>query len=177
MMIRKEIIDCINKSTDEKLHHIDKRFIRTIHYDDVMDIVLFYLSLYLKDKTIKRMSTSDFYNISEVIWNKWSREKKNHKFCHLNGAYCAGPGPMGGTASSAEMYLLYCTKLTTFEDIQEFFNCPKAARCGWSYYRDNQVVSRTLPKWRRVNNFKKINQVFELAEIICREIENYEAEK
>jgi|GEM_PF-1921460 len=176
-MIREGIIDCINKSTDEKLHHIDKRFIGTIHYGDIMDIVLFYLSLYLKDKGIKRMSTSDFYNVSEIIWNKWSREKKNKKFSHLCGAYCAGPGPMGGTDSSAEMYLRYYTSFICFEDIQEFFNCPKEARYGWSHYRDNQVIPRTLPKWRRVNNFKKINQVFELAEIICQEIENHEAEK
>jgi hypothetical protein len=176
-MMTEKIIDCINKSTDEKLHRIDKRFIRTIYYNDVMDIVLFYISLYLKDKGIGKMSTSDFYNMSEVIWNKWSREKKNQKFSHLCGEYCSGPGPMDGTASSAEFYLLYCTKLICFEDIQEFFNCPKAARCGWNYYRDNQVIARTLPKWRRKNNLKKIKQVFELAEIICQEIEKFEANK
>jgi hypothetical protein len=110
-----------------------------------MDIVFFYLNLYFKDKGIKRMSTSDFYNMSEV--------------------------------SSAEMYLRYYTSFICFEDIQEFFNCPKEARYGWGHYRDNQVIPRTLPKWRRVNNFKKLNQVFKLAEIICREIENHEAEK
>lgn len=176
-MIRERIIDCINKSTDERLRPIDKRFIETIYYGDVMDIGFFYLSLYLKDKDIKRMSTSDFYNMSEVVWNKWSREKKNKKFSYLCGAYCAGPGPMGGTASSAEMYLLHYTKFTYFEDIQEFFNCPKAAHCGWNYYQDNQVIPRTLPKWRRVNNLKKIDHVFELAEIICQEVENHEAEK
>lgn len=176
-MIRKKIIECINESTDEKLHYFDKKFIGTIHYGDVMDIVFLYLSLYLKDKDIKQMSTSDFYNMSEAIWNKWSREKKNKKFSHLCGAYCAGSGPMGGTASSAEMYLCYYTKFTCFEDIQEFFNCPKAAHYGWSHYRDNKVIPRTLPKWRRANNFKKINRVFELAEIICQEIENYKAEK
>jgi hypothetical protein len=176
-MIREKIIDCINKSTDEKLHPIDKRFIETIHYGDVMDIVFFYLSLYLKDRGINRMKTSNFYNMSEAIWNKWSREKKNKKLSHLCGAYCAGPGPMGGTASSAEMYFRYYTKFTFFENIQEFFNCSKGTHCGWSHYRDNQVIPRTLPKWRRANNFKKINQVFELAETICRGTENYEVEK
>lgn len=176
-MIRERIIDCINKSADEGLHNIDKKFIKNIHYSDVMDIVFFYLSLYLKDKGVRSMSTSDFYNLSEAVWKRWCREEKNQKFNRLGGAYCPGPGPMGGTASSAEMYLLYYTRFTCFENIQEFFICPKAAHCGWSYYRDSQVVPRTLPKWRRVNNFKKINQVFELAETICREIENHEAEK
>lgn len=138
-----------------------------------MDIILFYISLHLKTKSTERMSTSDFYVMSEEIWNKWSREKENNMFSHLCGAYCSGPGPMGGTASSAEMYLSHYTHITCFENIQKFFT----DRCGWKYYRDVKVVPRTLPKWRRAKHLKKINRVFSLAEIFCKEIEDYKAER
>ena len=173
-MIKERIINCIKESNDEKLHYIDKRLINTINYGDVMDIVFLYLGLYFKDKDIGKMSTSDFYNMSDAVWIRWAR--KNKKFSHLCGAYCATPGPMGGGASSAEMYLRCYTQLLSFENIQNFFNYPRAGGCGWGHYRDIHVIPRTLPKWRRVNNLKKIEQVFELAEIFCQEIESHEAE-
>ncbi len=177
MEARKKIIGCIEKSTDEKLTYLDKKLIKIINYEDVMDVILLYISFSLKNKPIDRMSGSDFYTLSEVIFNKWSREEENKEFSHLCGSYCNGPGPMGGTASSAEMYFLYRMKITCFEDIQKFFIHPKNTRYGWKYYRDIKVLPRTLPKWRRPSNFEKINQVFTLAEIFCKEIQNHKAEK
>ena len=174
---KKKIINCIQKSIDKELSPFDEGHIETIYYNDVMDIVFFYLSLCLKDKDVKRMDTSDFYAMSEAIWNKWSREKKNEKFSHLCGAYCAGPGPMGGTAGPAEMYLFYYTGFTGFKDIQEFLNYPKEicggwrSYRGWKYYRDTKVIPNTLPKWKRENNLKKINRVFDLAERILKKME------
>jgi hypothetical protein len=173
---RKKIIDCIKKSTDERMTKIDMNHIETIHYGDVMDIVLFYISLHFKDKDIGLMDTSDFWMLSEEIWNRWSREKRNKKFSHLCGAYCNGPGPMGGTAGSAEIYLSYLIHIHFFENLQRFFTWPKGTGCGWEYHRDVRVIPRTLPKWRNGNNLKEINKVFNLAERICKEMENNMAE-
>lgn len=160
--IKERIIAEIQKSNEEG------PLMNRILYRDVMDIVFFYLSLAMETRKIN-MSTSDFYCLSEEIWKKWVR--KNNGFSDLFGAYWPGPGPMGGTASSAEIYLSYCIHLSFFDTIKDFLTWQKSYKCGWLYHRDNVVIPLTLPKWKRKKHFKKIEPVLILAESICREME------
>ncbi|MDD5569494.1 MAG: hypothetical protein PHG23_03745 [Candidatus Pacebacteria bacterium] len=168
--LRKKIRELIKESTDEKIHgraFRDEAWLSKLLFSDLMDVVLFYISLQPDLNEIGKIKTNDFYRLLEDVWKKWAADKKNKAFAdNFYSAWFAGPGPMDGTAGPAEMYMLYYTGLLHYDYLLVFFRYPEGLPDGWIPYREH-IEIMAFPKWRRENNFKELGKIFNLAEMMC----------
>jgi hypothetical protein len=163
--VSKIIIGLIQESKDENIRGKairEESWLQRITFSDVMDIVLFYISLQPDVKNIGKIKSIDFYHLVEHTWKQWIADKNNRAFIELNSAWSNGPGPMDGTAGPAEMYMYYHPGMLGHKRILEFFYCCD----NWTSYLEHMKIM-VFPKWRRENNLKNISSVFHLAEMIC----------
>jgi hypothetical protein len=167
--IKDKITKLIKESTDDGIKgnaYREESYLQKICFDDVFDILLYYISLQADIDKISKIDTIDFCCLLEKEWFCWV--KHNREFCYLNSAWSSGPGPMGGTAGTAEMYTSYHPGINGYDKLYHFFQYPKRFNRGWEIYRDRHIKNYVFPKWRR--NIEKLDAVFSLAEIICEEI-------
>jgi hypothetical protein len=167
--VRKTILNLIEESREEDIKGTAFRrdsWMNTIFFSDVMDVVFFYISLQPDLKEIARINTSDFYALVEKVWGEWIKDQKSRAFLGLNSAWSSGPGPIGGTAGPAEMYMFYYPGVIQYRYLLEFFSYPEGLPRGWSPYRDHMKVM-VFPKWKREKSHKKLGSVFRLAQMVC----------
>ena len=170
----------------------DKLFLDYIKYDDVMDIVLYYISLQRDLSSIARISCREFSRILEKITKDWARKvgkqwggvktPRYHgsretyyrpRIENISLAWVPGPGPMGGTMSTAEHYEVLYPGFSQFDYLLAFFKYPGGLPdiCGnWPFYKKKVVEATTFPKWRRKKHRERLETVFELAELVCQEL-------
>lgn len=166
---RKTIITLIQESRDEAIQGTAFRqesWLSTIRFSDVMDIVLFYISLQPDLNQIGKITSNDFSRLVEKIWKEWIAEKKNEISLDLYGAFSPGSGPMDGSAGPAEMYMMYHPGICHYKYLLVFFSYPKELPSGWLPYREHMKIM-VFPKWRREQNFKNLSKVFNLATRVC----------
>jgi hypothetical protein len=167
---REFIIDQIKKSNADGIegsYYKRKAYLRQIVFSDIIDIIFYYISLQQDLDKIASMKPDVFYNILENTWNEWIKDKKNKSFITLDRAWHSNPGPMGGTAGSAEIYAYYHPGFYHYGDMFIFFIYPRAFVGGWEHYKDVHIKDYVLLKWKQKNNIKKIDLVFNLAEMVC----------
>lgn len=166
---RKTIRKLIKESKDEDIRGAAFRkesWLSRICFDDLMDIVLFYISLQPDIKVIGKTKGFDFWQLMKNVWMQWIADKKNKVFLDLNSAWYAGPGPMDGSAGPAEMYMMYCPGVVNYNYLSAFFFYPEELPDGWSSYRNHMKIM-VFPKWKRENNYKNLPLVFNLARMAC----------
>jgi hypothetical protein len=167
--MRKTIVSLIQESRDEDIKGAAFRkesWLSRIDFSDVMDIVIFYISLQPDIKVIGKTKTNDFYHLMKDVWMQWAEDKKNKVFSDLSSAWYSQAGPMDGYAGPAEMYMMYHPGLLHYKYLLEYFFYPEELPGGWSSYRDHMKIM-VFPKWRREKNYKKIPLVFNLAGMAC----------
>lgn len=178
---------------DEGWFH-SKFFLNNIEYCDVMDVVLYYISLQDDLDNIAKISCCDFSRMLERTTKGWIErsEKKwgkvrtplfrgHQKVYYRPGiwdiasAWTPGPGPMGGTMSAARYYEALHPGFCQHERLLSFFRY-SAELLGthgyWPYYKKHVIEAATFPKWRRKMHSKRLETVFELAESVCRALRN-----
>jgi len=164
--VRKTILDLIFESKDENIKgkaFREESWLSQIRFSDVVDIILYYMILQQDIERFSRISSTDFYHLFKNVWDEWIIEEENKAFFDLRGSWSNGPGPMGGTAGPAEMYMFYHPGITNYETIYSFFF---ETYSNWPNYSGHMKIM-VLPKWRREKNLKNINLVFNLAHRIC----------
>jgi len=147
-------------------------WVSEIRFDDVMNTVLMCIPKQKNAKNIlMRVSPSDFCEIIEIEWDRWLRNLEDEFSKNLWGAYTPGPGPMGGTASTAERYFHHFPGPYGYETLSLFFFYPKnwPGKGGWPLY-EKHVKAEVFCKWRRPQNLKHLDRVFELADMIFEEM-------
>lgn len=168
---KETILNLIKQSNDDGLKgkfYRSRHYLNTIYFSDVMDVVLYHISLRPDLDNIARIKTNDFYRLVENIWREWIKYPKNETFSDLF-PWNSGPGPMDGTAGPAEMYFLYYPGLQREDYLLVFFSYPEGLpsfHLHWSAYKKRHIEDMVFPKWRRKNNMKKISSVFSLSEMI-----------
>ncbi|MDD3386612.1 MAG: hypothetical protein PHX92_01625 [Candidatus Pacebacteria bacterium] len=167
MEIKETIIELIQKSSEENIKgkfFRSERYLNEITFSDIMDIVILYLSLQPDIRRIGTITSYDFYKLSKKEWEKWISDSS---FTNLKDAWKNNNvGPMDGYAGEAEIYISCRTRISTYKYLLLFFSYPEELPDGWPEYK--QEISRmVMPKWKRKNNFQKIDSVFNLAEMIC----------
>jgi hypothetical protein len=166
---KEEILKLIKESTDDGIKgkaYKEESYLQRIRFDDIVDIILYYISLQSDIDSIGKIDTIDFHNILKGEWFCWV--KYNKEFYSQGSAWSSGPGPGGGTAGLAEMYMSYFPGITGYDNLLSFFRYPRKFNHGWENYRDKHIKNYVFPKWRR--NIKKIDSILNLAEVICEEI-------
>lgn len=169
MTDRETIIKMIEQSTDEGIKgnkYREEEYLQKLLFGDIMAVVFYYISLQRDIDGIGEMHTDYLYHLLKKESLCWAENNKDFELLKL--AWSNESGPMGGTAGDAEMYMSFFPGISTFHNLRNFFYYPKRTGHGWEAYRDGYVKNYVFPKWRR--NIKKINQVFDFAEIICEEI-------
>lgn len=193
------ILERMKKSTlpKQKCYH-DKFFLNHIQYGDVMDIVLYYISLQRDVTRIAKIPCNEFSRILEKITKGWMggvekqwgtvKTPRNYgskeiydrpRIWAISSAWTPGPGPMGGTMSVARYYEVLYPGFSQHDYLLAFFRYPKGLPLkhgNWPYYKKQVVEAATFPKWRRKMHRKRLETVFELAELACRELRK-ESEK
>ncbi|MFZ3058005.1 MAG: hypothetical protein WA092_03105 [Minisyncoccales bacterium] len=166
---REKILKFVKESTDDGIRgemYKREEYLQEIRFGDIIDIILLYISLQSDIETIGRINTIDFQSLLKKEWFCWT--KNNKDFQLLNSAWASGPGPLGGTAGPAEMYMFYFPGITNHEKLWYFFSYPIRFGHSWENYRDKHIKIYVFPKWRR--HPEKIEAVLDLAEIVCKEI-------
>lgn len=166
---REQISKLVKESTDDGIKgEMFKReeYLKEIRFGDVADIILLYISLQSDIESIGRVNTIDFQSLLKKAWFCWT--KNNKDFQSLDSAWSSGPGPLGGTAGAAEMYISYFPGITIHERLGHFFFYPIRFGHSWENYKNKHIKIYVFPKWRR--NFEKIEAVLDLAETVCKEI-------
>ncbi|MDO8424777.1 MAG: hypothetical protein Q7S70_02440 [bacterium] len=171
-----------------------------LRYSDVIDIVLYYISLQDDLDKIARVPTRRFSKILEEETHKWIKrvEKRWGKvkvprfygseelyelpmIWGISGAWTPGPGPMGGTMSSAEDYEILHPGFAQHEYLILFFNYPEGLSkelCGnWPLYRKLHLEETTFWKWHWKIHQDRLLTAFDLAETVCQELRKAKPEK
>lgn len=170
--VSEKILNLIKESSDRWLkgsYYRSDDYLKRILFSDVMDIVLYDISLQPDLDKIARIKTADFYRLTHNIWDKWIEEKKNVCFFDLDFPWSSGPGPMDGTMGSAEFYFSLYPGPLRDDYLLEFFSYPKGLPSfnpNWPSYKEKHIERMVFPKWRRKNKLKRIDSVFTLAEMI-----------
>ena len=167
---REQILKFVKESTDDGIKgeiHKREEYLQEIRFGDIADIILLYISLQFDIETIGRVNTIDFRVLFKKEWFRWT--KRNKDFQSLNSAWAAEPGPLGGTAGIAEMYMFYFPGVVNHEKLRHFFFYPIRFGHNWESYRDKHIKIYVFPKWRR-NPEEKLESVLDLAEKICQEV-------
>jgi len=189
---KEKIISLIEKSDDSGLGKRKSFWLGAVDFSDVIDIVLYYISLQPDLDKIARIESHDFYEALRKVWDiwgegvkkSWGYRKYDHpcqgyehkrfpKFYDLDSAWQSGPGPMGGTMGAAEHYAYIHPGFLKHKYLILFFSYPEGLPFGagnWPAYREHNIKKMVFPKWRRKANKKKLEMVFQLAEMLCNHI-------
>jgi hypothetical protein len=167
-----------------------------IVFGDVIDVVLYYISLQPDMKKICLMDSHKFYELLEKTMKQWAetdkkawgrgyynsyypsdQKKEKHDLIYdvAFHAWYSGPGPMGGTMGPAEHYAYLEAGFLQHDNLLILFTYPKemADKGGtgnWPSYRKHNIERFTFPKWRHEMHAKRLEAVFHLAEMICVEM-------
>ncbi len=199
---RSVILEKISQSQDATLgkgkYFHSRSFLHNLDYSDVMDIVLYYISLQDDLDEIAKISRHDFSDILKKVTREWvdkvekqwgkvktprfygSKETYDHpRIWEISGAWTPGPGPMGGTMSRAEYYEVLHPGFSQHKYLLLFFRYPEGLSkelCGnWPAYKKHRIEDMTFPKWRRKIHQKRLMTVLDLAESVCQELRKREA--
>lgn len=165
------ILEKIKASKDETLGKgkfwRSASYMHEIHFADLMDILLYYMSLQpdLSAFAAKIKADSFLWQTVQEHWKK--RGRKLFPFIR-SFPWANGPGPMDGSAGPAEGYLLR----VGFYDktLLEWFLYPeilaKESERNWPK-RKKQIEGMLFPKLRRKYNTKKLDVALAFAEEIC----------
>jgi len=192
---REIILEKISQSKDKTLgkgtFFHSKSFLHEIGYSDVMDIVLYYISLQKDLDKIARISTSDFSDVlekttidwAEKVEKQWGKVKTPRfygsketydrpRIWSIALAWTPGPGPMGGTMSTAESYTVLRPGFSRHRHLIVFFKYPEGLPDefgNWPNYKKH-IEAMKFPKWRRKMHQKRLLTVLDLAESVCRRL-------
>lgn len=191
--VKEIILERINQSNDNtlgpgKFFH-SKLFLENLSYSDVMDIVLYYVSLQKDLDKIARISSRDFANILERATCDWMEKVETQwgkvrvpRFYGSQETYLQpriqtialartpGPGPMGGTMSHAEEYEALHPGFSQHKYLLSFFRYPEGLPgrpINWPLYKKYFIEAKSFPKWRRRMHQKRLLTVLDLAESVC----------
>lgn len=194
MSPKERILSFIEASADKTLGGKksmwrSRLYLRNIGFGDVMDVVLYYISLQPDFSEIARIESHDFYKLLKNVWGEWKERVKKqwgygyyeyplgsgqtHKtfrIYDIDDAWSSGPGPIGGTMGAAEQYAYLFPGFMQYRHLLPFFSYPEEVPGGWPSYRERRVKALVFPKWRRKMHGKKLEMVFRLAEMVCQGI-------
>lgn len=168
---RKILLETIAASTDETLGKgrfwRSADYMREIGFTDLMDILLYYLSLQPDLRLIAaKIKAHDFlWKTVRAHWQKGARKS----FPFIKGfPWASGPGPMDGTAGPAESY---CLRVGLFDkSLLTWFLWPEELKGeteeNWPKYK-KKIEDILFPKLRRKYNQKKLAAALTFAEEIC----------
>lgn len=166
---KNQIIEQIKKSDHKKIKNWHGAASQ-IKFGNIMDIVLYYISLQPDFEDVVRIDADDFYNMIKVACNAWI--EKNKVFLGLKSAW------MDGSANDyLKVYPGPCYQHCPFDFFHTSSRSINPRPDNWLGYRDGYIKIVTFPKWRAEKNMGKINPVFDLAETIytqmrkCRNLE------
>lgn len=201
---RQIILEKISQSKDESLskgkHFHSKSYLHHLRYSDVMDIVLYYVSLQEDLAEIAKITSHAFSDIMEKATKEWVEKVKDRwgkvktprfygsketydrpRIWDISLAWTPGPGPMGGTMSSAEHYEVLHPGYEQHRYLLAFFMYPPGLSrelCGnWPTYKEHCIENMTFPKWRRKMHGKRLTTVLDLAESVCQEMRRTKPEE
>lgn len=176
----------IKNSKDETLgkgtYFHSRSYLGFIGFPDIMDILLYHLSLQPDLKKIAAgVKMKDFWQ--ETVQAHW--EKRYKMFPHIKEVpWADGPGPMGGTMGTAEYYLIIypgvCNPGVYNFSLLEYFRWPGSLadekRITWPRYK-RVIEDRVFPKFRRKKHQKKLAAALDFAEEICQKLREATSQK
>ncbi len=170
----KMVLNLIVQSNDDGLRgklYRTREHLAKIYFSDVMDIVLYVISLQPDLKDIAKIETGDFDRLLEKVWAEWIKDIKDKAFDDIRFAWSPGPGPLGGTMGSAESYAHFGAGFRHHDYLLQFFSHPEdlfISFGNWPVYKRYNIEGMVFPKWRRSYNRKKLGLVLDLAEMVCK---------
>ena len=165
----KEIIDLIENSTEENIkgnYFRSDEYLNEIQFSDIIDIVLLYIDLQPDMRKLGTIKSFKFYELVKKEWKRWFSGEDNSFFINLKYVWNNKVGAIDDSAGVADLYMSYQINIFSYSHLLLFFNYPEELPSGWPERRKN-ILLMVLPKWKREQNFQKINLVFNLAEMIC----------
>lgn len=143
----KEILQLIERETEGNIIVLDESF-KKVRFFDIMDIVLYFISLQEDLKKISQIKEEDFLNLLKVVFENEGDFFKNYSW--IKGGW-----------ESMRIYFKYFPFLFKTENLYDFFENPK----GWEIYKNQYIHKYTFLKWKE--SLGEINNVFEFAEKVC----------
>lgn len=175
---QESLSDKIGKSSDKTLgkgtHFHSKVYLGHISFSDFMDIVLCLISLQPDWKEITKINSWDFYALIRDLWRE--KQKSIYKIFKVGTPWSPGPGPMGGTMSTAENWAALEAGFLMLDHLLEFFGQPKEMAelsrpsCGcWPKYRLG-IEKMVFPKFRRKYHAKKLAMILSFGEEVIQKL-------
>gem|GEM_PF-2083468 len=204
MKAKELILSLIEQSElpDAKYYH-SRLFLKNIEYQDVMDIVLYYI--YVQDDLdeITKILCKDFSRILERTTKEWAqklqskwgtvrmpvsyRSKQMRDYPRI--LLISSAWDSGITEESMTIAVYYRDLQAGFANYKyllAFFRYPEGLpdrHANWPWYKENVIKAVTFAKWnkkisgkRSAANRRRLETVFDLAEAVCQELRKRTAE-
>lgn len=162
-----------------------RKFLSGIFLSDILDIVLYYVSLQPDVAEFYSMDSWRFRDLLELAWKQWMKTAEQAwgwkqyeypigsgqthrapRFNEIDTVRQGSSDSMPGIEQYAVIEAGFC--LNNF--LGAFFAYPKGipyCTGNWPAYRDGHIERTVFPKWRKKQNANKLEAVFKLAELVC----------